>query len=203
MNNNDNMNPDVYKSLSPKAKNLIEMYITARQFKNAILEEEIIMLPANQLFKDGTVFKFGPTKVTFRGNKNITRMYPYVVNVAFACEVYLKLLLTENDFDFSVLKNYEKHNISILYLKTNDTFKQVFYNVFNKKCGDQATKEYLENEIKDISKVFVRWRYIYEKVNEDNLVKYGFLTMFCDFLDRYCQKIIYKNYNYDVDKNMR
>lgn len=39
-------NEDAYKELDDFAKSLIEMYITARQFKNAVRDDEIIILPS-------------------------------------------------------------------------------------------------------------------------------------------------------------
>lgn len=33
-------NEDIYKELDDFAKSLIEMYVTARQFKNAIMDDE-------------------------------------------------------------------------------------------------------------------------------------------------------------------
>lgn len=198
------INEDEYKKMSDKGKRIVEMYITARQFKNAILEEEMIILPSQQnIFKEGAILNWGGTKVTFRGNKTIVRIYPFVVNKSFACEVYLKLLLIEEEFDFKTLKHFELHNISRLFENIDDIFKQEFYKYFNNKYGEEASKEFLEKEIENISDVFKEWRYIYEKINQENIVNNGFLNAFCDFLDRYCHKIILSKYNYDVDKNMR
>lgn len=195
---------DGYKKLSSKGKKLVEMYITARQFKNAILEEEMIILPAKQNnIKEGSIINWGGTKVTFRGDKSITRIYPFIVNKSFACEVYLKLILVELDFNFKTLKHYELHSILKLYENTDDIFKRVFVKTFNNKYGEQANKEFLEKEITNISDVFSKWRYIYEKINQENIVNSGFLNSFCDFLDRYVQKLILFKYKYDVDKNMR
>lgn len=195
---------DIYRNLSSKGKKIVEMYITARQFKNAILEEEMIILPAEKNnIKDGTILDLGGAKVTFRGNKSIIRIYPFIVNKAFACEIYLKLLLVEKDFDFKLLKNCELHNLLKLYENIDNEFKQVFLNVFNNKYDEKVIKEFLEKEITNISNVFKEWRYIYEKINNENVVNNGFLNLFCDFLDRYSQKIIFAKYNYDVDNNIR
>lgn len=182
----------------------MEMYITARQFKNAILEEKMIILPAKQNnIKEDSIINWGGTKVTFRGDKSITRIYPFIVNKSFACEVYLKLILVELDFNFKTLKHYELHSILKLYENTDDIFKRVFVKTFNNKYGEQANKEFLEKKITNISDIFSKWRYIYEKINEENIVNSGFLNSFCDFLDRYVQKLILFKYKYDVDKNMR
>lgn len=204
--NSDNKDKidDPYKKLDPKGKKLVEMYITARQFKNAILEEEMIILPAQQNnIKDNTVIEWGGTKISFRGDKMISRIYPFIVNKSFACEVYLKLLLVDIDFNFNTLKNYELHNLFKLYKNTDDYLKIVLFSFFYKKYGEQANKQFIEKEISNISNVFKDWRYIYERVNEENIVNSGFLSTFCGFLDRYAQQLIKSKYDYNVDENMR
>lgn len=201
---NEYINFNEYEKLNPKSKELVEMYITARQFKNAILEEEMIILPAKQNnIRDGTILKWGASKITFRGEKSFIRIYPFIVNKSFACEVYLKLLLKEDNFNFKKLKSYELHNILKLYENTNAIFKKDCLEFFNSKYGKKINKDFLEKEIMNISDAFKRWRYIYEKFNEENIVNNGFLNEFCDFLDRYSQKMILRKYNYDVDTNMR
>lgn len=204
--NSDNKDKidDPYKKLDPKGKKLVEMYITARQFKNAILEEEMMILPAQQNnIKDNTVIEWGGTKVSFCGDKMISRIYPFIVNKSFACEVYLKLLLVDIDFNFNTLKNYELHNLFKLYKNTDDYLKTVLFSFFYKKYGEQANKQFIEKEISNISNVFKDWRYIYERVNEENIVNSGFLSTFCGFLDRYAQQLIKSKYDYNVDENMR
>lgn len=192
---------DGYKQLSPKGKQVVEMYITARQFKNAVLEEEMIILPTKILnAKEGTTLQWGSTKITLRGEKSIVRIYPFIVNKAFACEVYLKLILAEDDFDFKSLKI---HNILKLFKNTSEKFKRYFYEFFQTEYGEKADETFLKSEITKISNVFQEWRYIYERTNEENLVNYGFLNAFCDFLDKYSQQLISEQYSYDVSKNMR
>lgn len=194
---------DKYNNLSNKGKQLIEMYITARQFKNAILEDEIIILSKQQEFPDNTVINWGGIKITFRGDKNLIRTYPFVVNMAFSCEVYLKLLLIDNDFNFEKLKNRELHDLSKLYENNEKILKEKLCSEFKIKYGNNATLEFIENEIAKISNVFIDWRYIYEKRDLKSEVNYGFLIAFCSFLDRYAQNIIYSKYDYNVDENMR
>ena len=62
---------DKYESLSKEAKQLVEMYLVGRQFKNAILEEEIIVLPNGT--NNGNVLSWGTTKITLRGNQYIKK----------------------------------------------------------------------------------------------------------------------------------
>lgn len=189
--------------MSSKDEKIVEMYITARQFKNAVLDEEMIILPSGFGFGNGSILKWGGTKITFRGEKRIMRIFPFVVNKAFACEVYLKILLDVANFDIRNLKKYELHNLLNLYKSTDENFKHSFMEYFTSNFGDQVNNEFLERKLKNISDVFVKWRYIYENSHNEMKVNYGFLNQFCVFLDRYSQKIILSKYNYDVDEDMR
>ena len=192
---------DNYNMLSKEGKQLVEMYLVARQFKNAILEEEIIVL-ANGA-SCGNVVSWGTTKITFRGNQNLIRVFPFVVNKAFACEVYLKLLLTRQGFNFKSLKQSERHDLFVLFKNTNEDFKISFYSYFSSRLGAEVNADFLNREIEQISNVFIKWRYIYENIEEAKSVNYGFLNTFCEYLNELCQKMILEDFNYDVSKNMR
>ena len=65
-----------FSYLGKENENLIKMYTTARQFRNAIKPSEIL-----QFKKDGFENK----------------VFPYVVNRSFSCEVYLKLIIKNMD----------------------------------------------------------------------------------------------------------
>lgn len=194
-------NEDIYKDLDDFAKLLIEMYITARQFKNAVKDDEMIILPSTN--NTNSVLNWGGTKVKFCGNETIIRIYPFIVNKAFSCEVYLKLLLKTYNFDIYSLKHYERHNLFILYQNATAEFKEDMLNYFSKTYGEEVNKEFIENQIHNISNAFKHWRYIYDHVNEFNEINNGFLNIFCNYLDDYCIKTIYEKYNYDVKQNMR
>ena len=129
---------DMYNSLNEKGRKLVEMYLTARQFKNAVLEDEMIILPYAILQKNDAVFKYGGIKIRFRGKEPIIRIYPFIVNKAFACEVYLKLLLIEADFVFDRLKRNELHKLFKLYENTDSTFKQILLNKFIAQFGNNG-----------------------------------------------------------------
>lgn len=183
----------------------INMYITARQFKNAIEIEEAIIIPAKQNnLPDGIVLSFGDSiKLTARGNKMVTKIFPFLVNKAFSCEVYLKLILIESGIKLEELNHRDLHNLKKLYDNTTEEFKKMFFDYFLKVYGEQANKEFLENEINAISNVFLKWRYIYEDLDKENIVNYGFLNIFCAFLDIYARALIQTKYGYDVSKDMR
>ena len=192
---------DKYESLSKEAKQLVEMYLVGRQFKNAILEEEIIVLPNGT--NNGNVLSWGTTKITLRGNQYLVRVFPFVVNKAFACEVYLKLLLTHQEFDLKTLKQSERHNLFVLFKNTNNEFKVNFYSYFSSEFIEKANEDFLNKEIEKIANVFIKWRYIYENIEEAKAVNYGFLNAFCEYLNDLCKQMILEEFNYDVSKNMR
>lgn len=192
---------DKYESLSKEAKQLVEMYLVGRQFKNAILEEEIIVLPNGT--NNGNVLSWGTTKITLRGNQYLVRVFPFVVNKAFACEVYLKLLLTHQEFDLKTLKQSERHNLFVLFKNTNNEFKVNFYSYFSSEFSEKANEDFLNKEIEKIANVFIKWRYIYENIEEAKAVNYGFLNAFCEYLNDLCKQMILEEFNYDVSKNMR
>ena len=192
---------DKYESLSKEAKQLVEMYLVGRQFKNAILEDEIIVLPNGT--NNGNVFSWGTTKITLRGNQYLVRVFPFVVNKAFACEVYLKLLLTHQGFDLKTLKQSERHNLFVLFKNTNNDFKIKFYSYFISEYSEKANEDFLNKEIEQIANVFIKWRYIYENIEEAKAVNSGFLNAFCEYLNDLCKQKILEEFNYDVSKNMR
>lgn len=197
----EEVNKDNYSDLPSEAKHLVEMYITARQFKNAVLEDEIIILPAGKSgFLAGSTLQCGSNKITFRGDKTLVRVYPYIVNKSFSCEVFLKLLLV---YQGRNLKELKTHKIAELYAATDNIFKKALLTTFQKHFGDKADEKFLDSEIRRISDVFNEWRYIYEQTNEEHCVNYGFLSVFCDYLDAFARQIILEKYGYDVSKNIR
>lgn len=74
----------------------------------------------------------GECKIKFCGNKRIIRIFPFIVNKFFSCEVYLKLLLKIFNFDINSFKKYERHNLFTLYKNTTIEFKEDMLNYFAK-----------------------------------------------------------------------
>jgi len=194
-----------YKKLGIEEKQKIQMYLTARQFKNAILIDEMITIPAfNNMLSENSKINFGNTvTLTARGNKVINKIYPFIVNKSFACEVYLKLILLEEKFDIEKnLKRTEKHNLYKLYSSTSKEFKEMYQKVCLTIYGNDANNEFLNKEIIKISNVFMDYRYLYERFGEENIINHGFLNAFCNYLDVYTKTLIKNKYNYDVDLNI-
>lgn len=187
------------EKLDNKQKEIIEMYITARQFKNAVDITEMIIIPAarNKL-QENTKLNFGNIlSMTARGDKMINKILPFIVNKAFACEIFLKIIILMNDLVIPF--GSDGHKLDYLYniAKTNNNLEDEIINNGN------LTSEFVDNEMEKLSNVFVKWRYIYEKPNEAKQTNYGFLNLMCDRLDSYVIGEIKSNYKYDVEKDCR
>lgn len=195
-------NEAVYKQLSEETKKRIIMYLTARQFKNSVLIEEMITIPAkkNNLAENSIISFDNQIYVTARGDKIISKHFPFLSNKAFACEVYLKFLLLENTIDFSDLKGKNGHNLLMLYEKMPEQFKIDLAKAFMNK--GTLTNESLMNKMNSISEAFTEWRYIYENF-ENASADFVFLNNFCDYLDECSSQLIINKYNYDVFLDIR
>lgn len=197
-----------YKKLNSKEKEIVEMYITARQFKNAILINEMVTLPNNV---NGELTKKLGKNLGFdifetKGNRIQNKIYPFLVNKAFACEVYLKLILKIEHTDLDelvnskVIRRNEKHSLFSLLNLIHYDLIGLIVNSYN----NEVTKKDIEEEIKKIADAFMKWRYIYEYLNnQDNIVNYVFLDKFCETLDIYTKTIIKSELNYDVNNDIR
>lgn len=203
---------EVYSKLDQESKSIIDMYITARQFKNAILINEMISLPDTI---NGEVLKcfgknIGYDIFTIKGDRIQNKIFPFLVNKAFACEVYLKLIIKSEHTDLEelvkkkIIKKNDKHNLLSLLNLIRYDLKGLIVNSINKNSNIEITPKEIEEHVKNISNIFVDWRYIYEKANnQDNIANYGFLNSFCEILDIYTKLIIKNKFNYDVDKDTR
>lgn len=68
----------VFDLVSMDDRYLINMYTTARQFRNAVKPSE---------------------KIVFTKNGMINKVFPFVANRSLSCEIYLKLIIKNNGFD--------------------------------------------------------------------------------------------------------
>ena len=84
---------------------------------------------------------------------------PFVVNSAFACEMYLKTLQSIYG------KAEEIHNFSSLFKHLPNKLKDKVNKLAKEKSADFKihSKILFKDHIKTISNAFVDWRYIYEK----------------------------------------
>lgn len=81
-------------------------------------------------------------------------MYPFTVNVAFACELYMKAILIHNSADGTIAKG---HKLDELFNALPNDAQNQIETLFNKKL-----KHDLHSLLEEISTAFVEWRYAFE-----------------------------------------
>ena len=114
---------------------------------------------------------------------------PAGVNSAFACEVFLKAMLSINQI------HYEKaHDLKTLFnllpQKVHDYVKSETMDNFGGMWFNAFGLEYIDN----VSKAFVEWRYIYEHnflMNGSVSFEHGFLWVFRNALRETCCQMLY------------
>ena len=104
-----------------------------------------------------------------------------IVNSAFSCELYLKSMLN----DGIIIRN---HELMYLFGKIDDRFKKVIMQLM--KYKNTETFEHFLNKISD---AFEKWRYIYEKENEEKKIYFAFLKDLVITL----KKVSYGKYYYE------
>lgn len=110
---------------------------------------------------------------------------PAVVNAAFACEIFLKLLLRRNG-----IAGKKIHKLKGLFEKLPDNTQTILKNSVILRCGkwkDIWNHDCLDN----VSDAFVAWRYCYEldwSKSAHMHVDLGFLIAFRDSLKELCHQ---------------
>ena len=215
-----NKNLISYDKLNNDAKNRIIMYTTARQFKNAVPMEEMLIFPSklgnwtnyfkislngidysefikNYGVKDNSTINLnGIPLITARGDNVINKQIAFIVNKAFACELYLKLILLENNINFYDLRGKDRHLLYKLYSKLDNNFKTSLNSHMKSKGFNN-----IDEKINKISNAFIDWRYIFESYEKIASLDFLFLNEFCCYLDIEAKKVIYKNYEYNVTRD--
>lgn len=110
---------------------------------------------------------------------------PEIVNRAFACEIFLKAMLTYKNIKFK-----RNHNLFELWKKlSKELSNKVEGEIY--ECIELEESVSLDDLINKIANAFNEWRYIYE----ENLksVNLGFLKIFNDSLREVCCKEIHGN----------
>ena len=84
--------------------------------------------------------------------------YPFVVNISFACELFIKAILIFNDIEYGKI-----HDLKDLFCRLDSAVQQKIRQLYeDSNCNYRVTfDEFLNNCSKD----FVRWRYAYENNN--------------------------------------
>lgn len=110
-------------------------------------------------------------------------LIPAIVNLAFSIEISLKgiIFIDKNDF-------VSGHGIEILFQKLNINHKESIYFSLM-KTGKFHSKEEIEVYIKSINNSFVDWRYIHEKIINNEILTMDYAKLHAlaivlhDFLD--------------------
>ena len=123
--------------------------------------------------------------------KSVETCIPYIVNMTFAIELYLKLLLANNGKTIDELKNIG-HNLYFLYNALEDTQKKEIYQKFKRPLIYK-----IPDEIYSISSAFLDWRYlVLNKANHNNkklCVKPFFIKELAEVLSVMCKTVLKNN----------
>ena len=141
------------------------------------------------MFQNANIFKLcayrsigeieNDNKIKIISSGNIlTLKAPTIVNIAFACELYLKAILLEQGAGIP-----ETHELDFLY----GQLSQQRRTQIRKACGKK--KEEFEQLITEYSKLFVQYRYSFDYEDKPN-PKIIFLLNLTDTLQEMCKQII-------------
>ena len=93
-------------------------------------------------------------RINIPEKKNVESYIPYIVNMSFATELFLKLLLIENGKTIEDVVKLS-HGLSNLYEELTDGQKEAIHKSFK-----QPMVYSIPNELTRANTAFVRWRYL-------------------------------------------
>lgn len=109
-----------------------------------------------KLYKEATAFyelaEYG--RLNIPEKKNVESFIPYIVNMTFAVELYLKLLLIDNGNSIDAVKKIG-HELSALYETLTQSQKDMIYQSFKRPLVYS-----IPVELQKINTAFVDWRYL-------------------------------------------
>ena len=106
--------------------------------------------------------------------------FPAVMNLAFACELYLKAICIKNGVSFD-----KSHALDRLFSDLPDAIRKQLSDNFEAKVKYKVSfKETIENH----SNAFIRWRYAYEDKNRDVEAYPDNLLLATEILREYIQR---------------
>lgn len=137
-------------------------------------------IKAKRMYETGEAFALGASVLEEKSNtQDCVRLnIPAIVNRAFACEVFLKCLLT-----LEGKENVKEHNLKNLLEQLSDEEKLHIENklkrsqIPSKDCFGFA---YLDK----IANAFIKWRYEYESLKMQ--INTGFLIVLSDIFKNEC-----------------
>ena len=106
--------------------------------------------------------------------------YPYSVNIAFACELYLKDIVIHRSTNDEFIKG---HNLKDLF----DTLEQVDSQYIENEFTTKLPVKSLNTFLADNGNVFVDWRYALEKTVSIDLTG---IEVFADVLKNYVHTLV-------------
>ena len=103
----------------------------------------------------------------------LEKMYflPAIVNISFACELYLK----------SFLNDTTGHDLKTLFDKQEDIIKEVIKSILGSKMENYSDIRF-EQRLNNIKDVFITWRYYYESNKDGLCLDIEFLKLFAKVL---------------------
>jgi hypothetical protein len=120
----------------------------------------------------------------FSHDEKTMPIVPMITNLAFATELFLKSLIMKDGGP--VPMGREGHDISRLYRLLTSDQKDSIMGILEQKMKPME-REFLEEKISSVHKVFVEWRYVYEK-NERKKIDIELITNLALVLDEICAK---------------
>lgn len=129
---------------------------------------------------------------TAEAEKDIARSIylgtPVIVNCAFACEIFLKLLLEKHNVEYK-----KCHGLKELFELLPDEIKKNINNYLLQSYG--SLKDVNGFDLLEMySNAFIEWRYSYEKFNMQ--IEPEFLFVFCDIVKKECEnKLGWRGYD--------
>ena len=104
--------------------------------------------------------------------------YPFVVNVSFACELYMKAFMIIH----SVNNEFESgHELGNLFNLLDNDLKEKVKESFEKKYGTGSFNQFLN----DNNNAFIDWRYALEHSVKTNINQFfSFATILKEFVDK-------------------
>lgn len=152
-----------------------------------------------RIFRDAECFYKCAVKVLGENNKNgsikimensqlLTLVAPFCVNIAFACELYFKMLLLYKGVDIP-----RTHKLDKLYYKLPKEQQKQLYTLFNETEENiEITKTNFMESLKNSSDLFMKYRYGFENGNLPR-VQMMFVLNLAEYLHRMCFNIKAKN----------
>ncbi len=95
--------------------------------------------------------------------KHVESYIPYIVNMSFCTELYLKLLLTEQGYTVKQLRTKDMgHHLHTLYKKLDPLLKDKIFQSFRRPMVYS-----IDEELQESDNAFPKWRYlVLDKANE-------------------------------------